>query len=319
MKKQWKISVPKPCHEDWSKMTLEKQGRFCELCSKVVIDFTKKSKEEIQQYLHNNHGKSLCGHFRREQLDAITIEIPQRTFEQSLPFQKCFLLALLFVMGTTLFSCQNSEGEKQKIEEVILIDFQEKNKKTDDTVPHKTCTTNNTDTDSLAVGEPLKETTITTTGITTTGDVDPFRERQSREFSLDSIIEIEEEDEITEDETDIIIGFIVEKPPRFPKATSPLGYGVMHDFNEQMQSFFKTHFNTPQGILGLERKKFRIIAQFQIDTTGEVTDIKVTAPHPAIQKEVERVFKKLPVFIAGEIRGKKIKTRYTIPIKLHID
>ena len=86
-----------------------------------------------------------------------------------------------------------------------------------------------------------------------------------------------------------------------------------------MQSFFKTHFNTPQGILGLERKKYQIIVQFQIDTTGEVTDIKVTASHPAIQKEVERVFKKLPVFIAGEIRDKKIKTRYTIPIKLHID
>lgn len=111
----------------------------------------------------------MCGHFRREQLDAITIEIPQCTFEQSLPFQKCSLLVLLFVMGTTLFSCQNSEGKKQKIEEVILIDSQEKDKKTHDTIAHKTCTTNNTDTDSLAVGEPSKETIITTTG-----DVDPF-------------------------------------------------------------------------------------------------------------------------------------------------
>ena len=77
----------------------------------------------------------------------------------------------------------------------------------------------------------------------------------------------------------------------------------MHDFNEQMQSFL-AHFNTPQGILGLERKKYRIIAHFQIDTTGEVTDIRVRAPHPAIQKEVERVFKKLPIFIA-EIRAKR--------------
>ena len=112
-----------------------------------------------------------------------------------------------------------------------MIDFQEKNKKIYDTVLHKTCTTNNTDTDSLVVGKPLKETTITTTGITTTGDVDPFRGRQSREFSLDSIIEIEEEDEITEDETDIILGFIVEYPPGFPEAATPLGYGAKLDFN----------------------------------------------------------------------------------------
>ena len=35
--------IPEPCHENWNKMTPQEQGRHCAVCSKVVVDFTKKT------------------------------------------------------------------------------------------------------------------------------------------------------------------------------------------------------------------------------------------------------------------------------------
>ena len=40
MQKQTSLYIPKPCHEDWNKMTPTQQGKFCSSCSKQVIDFS---------------------------------------------------------------------------------------------------------------------------------------------------------------------------------------------------------------------------------------------------------------------------------------
>ncbi|MGL4595961.1 MAG: hypothetical protein ACRCYO_00440, partial [Bacteroidia bacterium] len=41
------VQIPEPCSEDWNKMTPETQGRFCDKCCKVVVDFTEKTTTEI--------------------------------------------------------------------------------------------------------------------------------------------------------------------------------------------------------------------------------------------------------------------------------
>ena len=122
MNSKFKITIPKPCHENWNTMTSKDKGRFCSSCAKTVVDFTKKSEKEIQDYLVKNKNHRVCGHFYKKQLDSIVIEIPQTAFQQQLSFQKLFILALFFVMGTTLFSCQYSDGQNQKIENVMVID-----------------------------------------------------------------------------------------------------------------------------------------------------------------------------------------------------
>ncbi len=38
-----KLSIPKPCHEDWAAMTPNEQGRHCAVCAKTVTDFTQMS------------------------------------------------------------------------------------------------------------------------------------------------------------------------------------------------------------------------------------------------------------------------------------
>jgi hypothetical protein len=107
------ISIPKPCHEDWEKMTKNEQGKFCNLCAKTVIDFTQKSIEEIKSILSVNAGTKLCGRFKNEQLS------PQKTYiidvnllPINLSFKKAVRLAILVVFFSTLFSCSNHNNEK---------------------------------------------------------------------------------------------------------------------------------------------------------------------------------------------------------------
>lgn len=45
-----KISIPKPCNENWNEMSPEQQGAFCKVCSKVVVDFSNMSDEEVLNY-----------------------------------------------------------------------------------------------------------------------------------------------------------------------------------------------------------------------------------------------------------------------------
>lgn len=112
----YKISIPKPCHEDWNAMTPNDQGRFCMQCAKTVTDFTGMSALDIQTYLLENSGQKVCGRFSPAQLETITIAIPEQVLYTQTKFRNIFLLALLITMGTTLFSCNNGE----KINEVTI-------------------------------------------------------------------------------------------------------------------------------------------------------------------------------------------------------
>ncbi len=75
------ISIPKPCSEDWNKMTPQEQGRFCDSSKKCVVDFTNFSDAELYQYLLENVGKKACGRFRPEQLNR-PIQIPHQPHSQ---------------------------------------------------------------------------------------------------------------------------------------------------------------------------------------------------------------------------------------------
>ncbi len=67
MKKIITISIPKPCHEDWKKMTPTEKGKFCKVCTKEVFDFTNVSDEELVKKVYNK--EKLCGRFKSSQLN----------------------------------------------------------------------------------------------------------------------------------------------------------------------------------------------------------------------------------------------------------
>lgn len=62
-----KVTIPKPCHENWEAMTPNEKGRFCKLCSKNVRDFRNLSDTEIMEDLST--GSDTCGNFRVDQLN----------------------------------------------------------------------------------------------------------------------------------------------------------------------------------------------------------------------------------------------------------
>lgn len=110
-----KISIPKPCHEDWNKMTPNEKGAFCSKCAKTVVDFTKKTTEEISSFLIAETGKKICGRFLSRQLDEpakkVDLFIPFQLLPQRLSFSNTFIFSLFIVFGTTLFSCSTQQGE----------------------------------------------------------------------------------------------------------------------------------------------------------------------------------------------------------------
>jgi len=62
-----KVTIPKPCHENWATMTPKEKGRFCQVCSKSVRDFTTATDMEIMADLTEN--PNICASFRPDQLD----------------------------------------------------------------------------------------------------------------------------------------------------------------------------------------------------------------------------------------------------------
>ena len=103
-----KISIPEPCHEDWSKMSPNEQGRHCGSCAKTVVDFTAMSDDEVKHFFISKKNERVCGRFQQKQLDQIVIDLPANIFYIEMPLWKKFLVASLVVFSTTLFSCNTS-------------------------------------------------------------------------------------------------------------------------------------------------------------------------------------------------------------------
>lgn len=120
MENKFKVTVPKPCHEDWNLMNPTEKGRFCDVCTKSVVDFTDKSSTEIQEYFLINKNQRVCGRFRNEQVSKFDIKIPINVLIKQKTFQKAFLLALFIAMGSSLFSCKNHNDET--LGEVSVVD-----------------------------------------------------------------------------------------------------------------------------------------------------------------------------------------------------
>lgn len=68
MSKKLQIQVPEPCGENWDKMGEAGNGRFCDACSKTVVDFTLMSDRQVLSYL-GDRNKKVCGRFAPDQLN----------------------------------------------------------------------------------------------------------------------------------------------------------------------------------------------------------------------------------------------------------
>jgi hypothetical protein len=105
-----KISIPKPCNENWSAMSPTKKGRFCNSCDKTVIDFTKMNNPEILKYFsENSDNERICGHFKLSQIEdeeSSKYNILKKRFSriQIKPIKSAamFSLSLLFSLSSCM-------------------------------------------------------------------------------------------------------------------------------------------------------------------------------------------------------------------------
>lgn len=72
MKPDFRIEIPKPCRAGWENMEAAEKGRFCGECSKIVIDFTSMSTDEIKTYFLSHKDQRICGHFISSQITKKT-------------------------------------------------------------------------------------------------------------------------------------------------------------------------------------------------------------------------------------------------------
>ncbi|KNB62987.1 hypothetical protein [Chryseobacterium sp. Hurlbut01] len=81
-----KTSITNPCPENWDNMQDSPQGKFCEICSRCVIDFTEKTNQEIKDIIDQTNGKRICGKISSKSFSKVAasmILITNLTFIQT--------------------------------------------------------------------------------------------------------------------------------------------------------------------------------------------------------------------------------------------
>ncbi|MBF4506756.1 energy transducer TonB [Flavobacterium sp. JLP] len=289
MERKFKITIPEPCHENWDKMTPNENGRFCLSCAKTVIDFTEMLPQEVQHFFIQNQNNKICGRFKKSQLDSIIIQIPSQVLHTQTHYHKMFLLALFIAMGTTLFSCQDKDGNKQKIDKIEVIEDSSSIK-----TIHKEIITSNNDT-----APKIKET--------------KFKNHKSHHIHKKekflSLAKTESGDAVSYAypyEDNAVYGFAgIDVRPDYP--------GGIELFYE----IFRNEFKIPKD---LKKSTGIIKMSFVIEKDGRIDEIKIIEDLGfGTGEEAIRVLKKFEKWTPGETSGRKVKTYYTLPITLELD
>lgn len=279
MERNYKISIPQPCREDWNKMMTNENGRFCMSCSKTVTDFTSMLPEEIQHFFIQNQNERICGRFRKSQLNYITIQVPSHILYSQTNYYKIFFLALFVTMGTTLFSCSDKDGNKKRIDNIEVIQNHVDDKKT-----------------VLEIALPPKEKPKDSIKQNITLNKKPFKFKNP---SVISCAKTNVKDSIVEDDT-FIMGAAIET-----KADFPNGINAFYEF-------FIKEFKLPESVGNLKNP---ILVSFVIDRDGSLTSYEFPKDiDPLMTTEITRVLKLSPKWVPGTQNGKNTRIKYSMPI-----
>ncbi len=97
-------------------------------------------------------------------------------------------------------------------------------------------------------------------------------------------------------------------------------YPVYPGGNKALTNFFEKNIQYPQEASdnGMEGK---VMISFTVDEKGKIGSPKVTSPKLGygIEEEAIRVFKKMPSWAPGSLKGKNVKTRYNLPVRFQLE
>lgn len=276
-----KITIPKPCHENWEGMTPDEKGRFCSLCAKSVVDFTAMPRSDVEDYLLANADKKICGRFNNNQIDnaPVTLHIPTEVlYKQKHSFRNMFMLALVVCMGSVLFSCRDHNGKHVDIMgDTVYVpqDSIADNKMQKVTDPAK-CNTSANDTVSKAKLKPIPEPEPFLTGDVV---VDPVSQRV-------------EKDVYNLNEVDAI--------PEFPGGITKL------------YEYINTNLTVPKSPESGNRK---IYVNFIVEKDGSLGAVKILRGlDESMNTGVITILKNSPKWIPAKIGEENVRSLYTLPI-----
>lgn len=110
----FQITIPEPCHEDWTRMQPDAKGKFCKACCHAVYDFSEKTPAEIRDILlHQSSGK-ICGYFKETQLDRRLSVMPDHRL---MTVTRRFAIVVYLVFGSLLFSCKEVQEPAHKTDQ----------------------------------------------------------------------------------------------------------------------------------------------------------------------------------------------------------
>ncbi len=108
---------------------------------------------------------------------------------------------------------------------------------------------------------------------------------------------------------------LLDKAPTFPGCPE----GDRACLNKSIQRFVAENFDMKMPVkLGIKPGTNKIYALFKIDKNGDITNIKVRAPHPKLKEHTMSIIKKLPKMLPGEKNNEPVKVGYTLPITFNI-
>lgn len=114
---------------------------------------------------------------------------------------------------------------------------------------------------------------------------------------------------------------LVEKAPIYPGCEAVEGRrGLMNCMQKGIRSHvlrrFKQRFI---DALELEKGNHTIYINFKFNRSGKVTDVRIRAPHPELEKKMRQIMISMPKVIPAKINGRPVGVKYTLPLRFSVD
>lgn len=108
------LSIPKPCHENWDKMSPTEQGRFCNTCAKQVVDFSTMSDKEVLNFFNKSTTGNVCGRVYTDQLHR-PISFPEPVKRKKFCYWNYMAMLFLFFTKSGAATAQDTGKPKTTI------------------------------------------------------------------------------------------------------------------------------------------------------------------------------------------------------------
>jgi hypothetical protein len=288
-----KFHIPTPCPEDWGKMKIGLTSRFCESCTKDVMDFTKMSRQEILEYLLENQGHRTCGRILPSQLDFTRRDIVVTLHQMKKRYPRHQLpMTVLFIAGMMLAGCDERRvTEVTKATEKVEKENIEKNSSLQ--IPEKPKLANNSKKEINISIESIEGETM---GFMV-AEPDPVNITEQ----IKNLDTIRQDSILNVDLSNTIIGEIVDENSCFRFQ------------NLSAEEYISKKFTKKSSAHASEK----LILSFEVGIDGKISNISITqSVSEKLDQYARQLISEMPGWLPAKHNGKKTTSKLTVEITI---